>query len=232
MVEFKTKNLYDYVCFSLNKTDADIEDFLNLKKLYLDNVGICNSFTPIYFNELSYFKNLESLTISNAVIDFNNFSYIRLLTNLKSLKLYNCTIDDLTGIANLINLEELNITKGSIKDYKSLFGQKNLKKLSLVNINFEPIIFDYINDLEYLDISYSDINNLESIKLLKHLVTLNIKKTKVIKLDPLIDLKKLKTLYASCELYNNNKDIVHILQNQKVLLFDEYNRLLEGDHNE
>lgn len=159
----------------------DLSKLINLKKLEL------NGFKKI--NDYTFLKNLTGLTHLNlessnfietellhslASLEYLNLDYTQvnsleclLLPNLKELHLRSTEIKDFNLIPNFQNLEILEISYDSVFDNygKSIkFWElgvylANLKKLTIESINFNPLLLDYIPNLEVFEWSDCPLDN-------------------------------------------------------------------------
>ena len=198
MIELKNKELERYVLFSTNKNTLSLDDLLSIKKVTLDAVTIDNKYDPIYFADLEYFRNLESLYIANTKITEEDLKYIYTLPNLKLLSLSNCTINTLDNINYLKSLEKLYLSNLKYSNIDSIGNIELLKELKITGTDI--ISIDFIKELKYLtalDISYSSISNLDIIKELISLEKLSIRDIQNINIEEILLLPNLKEIYIS-----------------------------------
>lgn len=187
-----TQSIKDCLEVQLNKGIEDITDkeLENIKILNLNRIDI-NKILNVYYDELSYFKNLEELNISNCMINNNLMQNIKKLKNLKNLNIYNSDfIDECYIFLTNLNIENLVIDNClGIKD----IAFNNLNKLILKNTN-EDIYAKNITSLDISNINNSDNNfYLENIKELiiskknKNIVNI-INVDKIIVIDERLDI--------------------------------------------
>ncbi|CAL6054286.1 leucine-rich_repeat domain-containing protein [Hexamita inflata] len=105
-----------------------------------------------------------------------NFIDTTKLLNLKELELTDNPISDITFIANLLNLEILNL--------------QNCKQIT-------NIISENCKQLKSINISSTGVTNIWALQFLKNLNSLNIQDTQVVDLHPLQYLFQLLELYTS-----------------------------------
>ncbi|WP_027420335.1 leucine-rich repeat domain-containing protein [Crocinitomix catalasitica] len=179
---------------------------------------------------------LKILTISNGRTKLNIPPEIGKLTNLIELNIYNYEIDILPNeIGNLVNLEEIMLCgkisslPSTVKNWKSI---RNLY-LSGNNLKEIPSYFYLFNELEFLDLSNSNISFVsDSIKLLQQLkdLTLNGNIELLVLPEPICELENLERLEIEntmisflphCLSLNNNLVIIkackEIFSNQETI---------------
>jgi len=115
-----------------NTTDySPLAGLTNLKSIYIfsNNGGGSNAPKPLDLSWLAKLTNLESLGI--GVCSIEDISPLRNLTGLQSLYLHNNNISDLSLLAGLKSLQILNLNGNNITDVSSLAGLTNLSELNL-----------------------------------------------------------------------------------------------------
>ena len=134
---------------------------------------------------LAFATNLRELHLSENPI--TNLRPLANLTQLESLDLWGLSPDapnlDLRPLAGLINLEELSLGKNRIVDVQLLAGLRNLRTL---------------------DLSHNDISDIRPLAALTNLEELSLKWNRIVDVQLLAELKNLRTLDLS---YNNISDI-------------------------
>lgn len=207
MVELKNKELENKVRFLSNKEDITLEDFLKIKSITLNPVTLDNEYVPIEFDDLQYFRNLESLSISNTKIDEEELKYIYTLPELKRLSLYDCSLDTLKDINYLKKLEVLEFSHLNYNDISSISTLSNLKELKIAGTNIDSLEFIRNLNLISLDISYSTISNLEVIKEMYTLQKLYIKNINI-DINDIIKLPSILELHVSDDKVEEVKQLV------------------------
>ncbi|XP_054780780.1 probable disease resistance protein At4g27220 [Prosopis cineraria] len=123
----------------------------NMKFFHLDS---SNRTLEIPYSFLEGMRNLEALDLTG--LNISSLSSISLvsLTKLKTLCLDQCTLNDMTGIGALINLEILSFIYSSMKEIPREMGKlTHLRMLDLRNSGIEiipPNILPSLNKLEEL----------------------------------------------------------------------------------
>jgi len=202
MLDIKNKELEKYILLKVGKTkeNLSIDDILMITSLNLNSVTLKNTFSPIYFEDLQYFRNLEELSISNSNIKEEDMAYIYTLSNLKNLSFYECSFDNLNGIENLDKLEILSISKVSYSNIDSLNKLSQLKYLDLISLDIESLDFLVpLKNLKHLDLSGSTIINSQAIIKLSSLDFLAVPQVKGLNIEQLLLLNNLKELVLSSD---------------------------------
>lgn len=228
MVTLKNKSVEEYVLLRTNKTKdkLSIEDILNIKTLNLNSISINKKFNPIYFEDLQYFKNLENLYISNSNISDEDLKYIFSLSQLKTLSLYECTINNLKGINNLNKLENLYISKIGYSNISDISSLQNLKNIKLVGVEIDSLNFLLpLKQLKSLDIRYSKINDASMLKNITSLEQLYAIKTPNLNILDILEMPNLKELQI-----DNTKDYKTIAQTKKIKLYEEMDIVRSGEN--
>ena len=185
-----------------------------IKHLFMRN----NSITAIDLKELNKFHNLETLDICYSLKFLDkNIKDIK-LKNLKYLNIANCLIgnNEKTEVffGNIDSLEQLNISFCDITMNLLIFLNKKhnyLEKLVMNGIMFMEHNFNFNfeknwNNLKYLDISYTSIDDYLFSKIRKHISNIEDLRltstfiTNISIIDICLYLKKIKNLYIG----NNN----------------------------
>ena len=222
---FEDPNLEIIIRYILNKPDGAIAEnqLLSLDSLYLPPV-ISNKVSSL--NGLEFCKNLVCLQMGHQSI--SDISPIAPLTKLVVLNLtHNRLIADITALANLTDLEWLNLDKNLIEDISPL---KQLTRLKYLNLRHNKInnIAALANktELEQLLMSYATIPDLSNIKDLTKLKQLWLTKcgvTDISALTKLVELENLKISWCSINdisslAYLKKLDWVALEQNQIINL--------------
>ena len=160
---------------------------------------------------LSNLKKLEYLDLSHDGV--YNISFLSGLTELKYLYLNNCNahsgfdyISDITPIAGLVNLEELEISYARIKTFADLSRLTKLKRLVLqdsIKVETDLSFLSGLTSLTHLDLGYAVslyhgfITDISTLSNLTDLEYLDLEFNSITDPTPLYALKKLKTLEIS-----------------------------------
>lgn len=165
--------------------------------------------------DISFLKELDQLTeiYTDRLCDIEDLSYFQHMVHLKSLNLSYVKDVDLNYLADLTNLEELEITGGHIRNPEELTGLTQLETLYLCEnhrfYNEDKPVFD-LSSLEnlpelkwmsLLDISIEDISPLSG---LRNLDSIWLADTGVEDISALKDMENLRKL----SIYGNTSEQV------------------------
>jgi Leucine-rich repeat (LRR) protein len=180
--------------------------FKKLKKLKILNLKKFHALR-IRFNPFKYFQNIEELhTNFRTTNSIQSLSKVRILTI--SCKNIEKTIKKLSRL-NFTNLSDLTLissfdNKTITMDVFANERWENLKKLKLVNffdLEIDPLAFDSLIYLEYLDLSQNKLSitqeNQDIFKYLMNLKHLNLSKNKLFNLSSTIYFRNLNYLNLS-----------------------------------
>eukprot|EP01080_Neovahlkampfia_damariscottae_P010367 gene10367-2896_t len=209
---------------NLNQWPSNINKLMKLKKL---NLGY-NKLKEVSFGFFENLKknevliNLEELDLSsNYMTQFP--TRLTRFTKLKNLQLNNNELKTISNsISNLKLIEDLGISKCSLNEFPiSILELKNLKKLNLVsNENLKSIpnlISTKLLNLEQIDVSRSDLLEINSLFKIKSLIILNSTLNKIVEIpDDLSSMSNLTHLDLS---KNQIKEIPDSFQNLKNLKY-------------
>ena len=99
-------------------------------------------------------QNLNQLSLSNTTQCLSDLSELK---QLKALYMSCSGLEDISFLAELTNLEELDISENDISDLTPLSGLKNLKYLYLYSNNISDISpLAELTNLERLDLRYNE----------------------------------------------------------------------------
>lgn len=157
----------------------DIYDVDTLPKTDGANKIVINGdgFEHIDLSLISLFVNLNSLTISRAMVDLkqliglNNLEYLSIVINyvedisplaalksLRTLRLHSNHISDISPLAKLQNLEDLSLFANQISDISPLAKMTKLKELDLFDNKISDITaIQGLVNIERLNLSYNPI---------------------------------------------------------------------------
>src|SRR5690606_18358131 len=190
------------------------EDLLKIRLYYIeeeeDDIG----------DSLRFLENLETLNIFYPIKDY---SFIRNLSNLKSLHISRNHLDSIEFLTGLEKLESLHIQLKDYTDLSPLSTLSNLKSLVIsiptVDIHQLPIL----ENLEELSLYNNEIVNLSELKNFPNLHSLTLYGVYSIDIDSLLNLHQLESLGIS-ETYIESLEFINDMENIKHLVF--YNSLI------
>ncbi len=183
-----------YIYGTLVSNLKPIAGLYNLKDLDLSRTDVKN------ISPLKNLKNLEILWMDSVSV--SSFSALANLTNLKTLNIDNTfygSDDRIDGspLKNLKELENLYIIRVRFEDYQFLNSLTNLKSLHAYYSSISLNDLKNLQSLEYLDLHYSNIDDISGLADLTNLEYLDISSNRITNLDALSNLNKLRELYAS-----------------------------------
>lgn len=212
--------LFKYISFKLNKLDNDfsIEELKRITEVFINLDEMSND----VFNDIIKLKNLESIIIKNGSLYKEDINKLLSLNYLCKLSFDNVFLEEIDF--SKFNIIELTIIKCNINDFSFINKSNAITKLSLVNCDININNFDNLNELDYLDLSGSNVNNNFNINniTIKELYIDNCNINNLTFINKLINLKRLS---IDKEQYDNNKNLVDELEKKGVLVL--YNNMVE-----
>lgn len=212
--------LFKYISFKLNKLDNDfsIEELKRINEVFINLDEMSND----VFNDIIKLKNLESIIIKNGSLYKEDINKLLSLNYLCKLSFDNVFLEEIDF--SKFNIIELTIIKCNINDFSFINKSNAITKLSLVNCDININNFDNLNELDYLDLSGSNVNNNFNINniTIKELYIDNCNINNLTFISKLINLKRLS---IDKEQYDNNKNLVDELEKKGVLVL--YNNMVE-----
>lgn len=139
------------------------------------------------------FEELEHLEISHNHL--GNISFMKGM-KLKSLKAFNCNIDDMTPIEDMTSLKNLELGYNSVGGTDFVHNLVNLESLRLERNNIKEIRLGNKPCLTYLDLSNNKIDKVDSLREYP-LVSLDLHHNNIFRIKPLAYIKTLKDLDIS-----------------------------------
>ncbi len=100
-------------------------------------VKLCQTDIKGYEDLFPVAEQLRGLETCNSKIPTENFSQLSRFENLTFLRLWGNSIDDLTPLTGMKDLEELDLTQTKVKDLTPLHGLKNLETFYLIMVDIE-----------------------------------------------------------------------------------------------
>ena len=174
-----------------NETDEIPDDYIiiNGKRystaethLELDSSQITN--TDI--EQLKYMVNLQSLWIFSRTLTPGEDYYLP------------SNISDISPIAELTNLTELNLNGNQINDISPLAGLTKLEKLYLIGNQINDIsVLAVLKNLTVLSLAGNQFNNISALAELINLTELNLNESQINDISALAGLTNLSVLYLS-----------------------------------
>ena len=149
---------------------------------------------PPTAEQLQQLVNSEKLSVANH-LDIENAEPLVVFVRLKTLRLDNTGITDITPLATLKNLVSLSVTNGPLWDISPLATMKQLKSLSLENTSVEDLSpLESLHQLQKLNISGTRVKTLKPLSGLANLRELVMNNTRVNTLKFIMPLTQLTLL--------------------------------------
>ncbi len=222
MIVIKNKNLADILMFKLNKLDNEftLEELSTIIELTINPVNINGDYTPMDLEALAYLTNLEELEILNISVNNNVLAHLLRLAQLKSIVFDRCQFENLT------NLAQLNITKisfiNSNLDYSFLATMTELNKITIINFEYFDLTYLLpLKKLNTIELSYTNINNVNLFEQLAYIENVYIDNNNIIDLSFLLNYSNLKEISICQKQYKDNENVIKLLMNNGVKIYDE-----------
>ncbi|CAL6034975.1 leucine-rich_repeat domain-containing protein [Hexamita inflata] len=197
LVHFVDKYMQQYV-LNLNVDDLELQ---NLETLVLENNKLEND---QLFN-LNKFKKLHNLNVSLNNVDL---TYIHNIIGLTQLSIRGCGLKNIDQIISLVNLKELDLSKNIGINLGPLCKVTSITKLLIRECCLQINQIAPLSNLEVLDVSFNQLQNIDSLSGLVNLKELVLDSCGLRKLSALKYLVNLRNL----NLYNNSNIDVTELQ--------------------
>ena len=159
---------------------------------------------------LEFAVNLEELNISGNPI--SGFSPLAGCTNLIRLFAWDTpNISDISPLANLTKLEQLEVTGSDVHDISSLVRLTNLRVLQFYSSDISDISpLSGMTKLEKVRFRHSDVEDITPLANLVHLEWLDLASNEVFDLSPLRNLTKLESADLSWNRISNIEPLRHL----------------------
>ena len=221
MIKFENAQLEKYLMFKLDKEDNNFteEELENIEELVLNPININDEYEEIDLDKIGYFTNLKRILFINLVIPEKTISELQKFKSLESIYFEKCNFEDVNTLIK-INIKDIEFINCAIADYSFLYNMNELKSLSIVNgiISIEGI--NKLKNLQYLQLSYSTILDIDAMKL-PHLKELHIDNTNIYDVSIISELYELERLSISEEQYIENKDYYNDLSKKGIIVLNE-----------
>lgn len=219
-IKIENENLANYVMFKLDKLENGFteEELAQITEVVIDyNSEQESSF--VFLEELKKLKNLRSLTLRNGYIYNDNYNIFLYLNNLSELVFDNCEFEN-ADLITMLRLKSLSLINCKIANYNFIDIFKTLEKLAIVNGTVELERINMLRDLNYLQLSYSNITDKTDLRVYS-LRELHIDNTNIADLNFLNNLPNLGRIGIDEEQYSNNKDLFDSLMKKDILVLNE-----------
>ena len=155
------------------------------------------------------YRNRSSNDTNDAARQYHDYSFLKSLTNLKSLTLQNLDITDLDFLKDFTKLTYLDLSYNYIEDISDLSRLRNLEKLNL-SFNFIHNIdaLAPLTNLTSLSLGNNLIDSIEAIRNMKQLTSLEASSGYYRRGDPTYSYESIANYYYNNEKYGINETIV------------------------
>ena len=231
IVNIGNENLANYIMFKLDKVDNGFtkEELNEITEVVIDyNNETDSSF--VFLEELSKLKNLKAITLRNGYIFNDNYNIFLKLNNLSEFVFENCEFENADLIASL-KLKSLSLINCKIESNSFVNVLDNLEELSIINGTIEIEKLNMLNQLKYLQISYSNITDSTGLNI-STLEELYIDNTNINNFNFLNSFLNLKRISIDENQYNDNKELFNNLMGKNILILNENMVEFGGENNE
>ena len=214
MIKINNKALADYVMFKLDKLENEFteEELSLITEVNLDR----STYKKDQLNDLVFFPSLKKLTLINFHLDNSSLKLLCDLKFLNDLTFDHCSFETGELITGL-NLNSLAFWNCHINNYHFVYIMKDLTHLTIVGGNADLQKIEHLANLEFLQLSFSALENVSHILNLKNLESLYIDNTNIFNIN-LEGLINLKLLSISENQYHQNKDYLNSLVRKGLVL--------------
>ncbi|MBU3181425.1 leucine-rich repeat domain-containing protein [Clostridium psychrophilum] len=173
-----------------------------------------------------YKSDVKDITALDATgKNIKDISGIQNLVNLKTLTLEKNSISNIEPLAQLTNLEELNLDNNDIKDISAIKNITSIKSLSLSSNRIDDISdMKNLTNIEKLDLDSNEIMDLSPLSGMSYINYINLSSNKINNIDKLNNLENLNSLYLannSITNYSGIKGIYNKIKNKDFKLETE-----------
>lgn len=221
MIKFENKQLEKYLMFKLDKQEKIFseEELSEVEELVLNPVNINGEYNEIDLDIIEYFTNLKRILFINLKIPEKIIEKLSTIKSLESIYFERCDFENIRLLTKL-NIKEIEFVNCALVDYSFLYNMNELKLLSIVNgvVSIEGI--NKLKKLQYLQLSYSTILDIDAIDL-PYLKELHIDNTNIYDVSIISELYGLERLSISEEQYIENKDYYSNLSKKGIIVLNE-----------
>ncbi|CAL5972220.1 Chain_A [Hexamita inflata] len=182
--------------FTLSDVEYDKEMILRYGNKVIDNTLL------LYDCELNTFNFVEQLDVWLVVIWHSNVSFQRSPANIVTLQATDCEITQISGIRNMVQLYQLDLSNNLIVDISEL---QYLVNVEILDLNYNQIVsIDSLQSLcllKTLNLNYNQIVDCSSVRTLQNLESLSITN------NYLVEIHDLRYLALNALSLHNNKII-------------------------
>lgn len=203
-----SNQLWDITEFTVpegTKTFSDLAYLVNLTQLTIHEHDLDN------LEFLSSLQKLSKLSLAGSRIDAADLTVIAALPALEELDLSGCSLSTIDYLANAPKLKVLELSNNTIRNLDALNTIPGLKALYLNHNAVNSLdVLSALTELEELKISYNDVSSLNPLNACSKLTLLEADHNNISVLDGVYSLSQLKTLSVD---YNSISDMQYLAAN-------------------
>ena len=235
MIKIDNTDLANYIMFKLDKEDNSfsVEELGEIDEIIINPININGEYEKINLEVIKYFSNLKRILFKNLTINENIITDLVLIKPLESIYFEKCEFENVNMLM-VLKTKEIGFINCEIVDYSFVYEMKNLQSLAIVNGLVSISGVNNLKKLEYLQLSYSSMIDIETFNL-PFLKELHIDNTNLMDTSNLENLTKLQRIGISEEQYvEGEKFYKNLIQkgalvlNQNLLEFNEGSVLNES----
>ena len=235
MIKIDNTDLANYIMFKLDKEDNSfsVEELGEIDEIIINPININGEYEKINLEVIKYFSNLKRILFKNLTINENIITDLVSIKSLESIYFEKCEFENVNMLI-VLKTKEIGFINCEIVDYSFVYEMKNLQSLAIVNGLVSISGVNNLKKLEYLQLSYSNMIDIETFNL-PFLKELHIDNTNLMDTSNLENLTKLQRIGISEEQYvEGEKFYKNLIQkgvlvlNQNLLEFNEGSVLNES----
>ena len=235
MIKIDNTDLANYIMFKLDKEDNSfsVEELGEIDEIIINPININGEYEKINLEVIKYFSNLKRILFKNLTINENIITDLVSIKSLESIYFEKCEFENVNMLI-VLKTKEIGFINCEIVDYSFVYEMKNLQSLAIVNGLVSISGVNNLKKLEYLQLSYSSMIDIETFNL-PFLKELHIDNTNLMDTSNLENLTKLQRIGISEEQYvEGEKFYKNLIQkgalvlNQNLLEFNEGSVLNES----
>lgn len=221
MIKFENEQLEKYLMFKLDKQEKIFseEELRKVEELVLNPVNINGEYNEIDLDIIKYFTNLKRILFINLKMPEKAIEKLFTINSLESIYFERCDFENISLLTKL-NIKEIEFVNCVLADYSFLYNMNELKSLSIVNGVISIAGINKLKRLQYLQLSYSTILDIEDIDL-PHLKELHIDNTNIYDVSIISELHELERLSISEEQYIENREYYSNLSKKGIIVLNE-----------
>ena len=235
MIKIDNTDLANYIMFKLDKEDNSfsVEELGEIDEIIINPININGEYEKINLEVIKYFSNLKRILFKNLTINENIITDLVSIKSLESIYFEKCEFENVNMLI-VLKTKEIGFINCEIVDYSFVYEMKNLQSLAIVNGLVSISGVNNLKKLEYLQLSYSSMIDIETFNL-PFLKELHIDNTNLMDTSNLENLTKLQRIGISEEqsvegekFYKNLIQKGVLVLNQNLLEFNEGSVLNES----